>query len=67
MTTLRNKHVLIQFMLPVKIKSVYVAKGTQRQIGFFLAKFLDSDVTFTYLYHIYQANNIKNEGSRGVC
>lgn len=28
-------------------------------MDFFLSKFLDSDVTFTHLNHIYQANNIK--------
>lgn len=41
MASLRNKHVLIQFMLPVKIisQSVYVAEGTKLQTCFFSLNF----------------------------
>lgn len=41
MASLRNKHVLIQFMLPVKIISqpVYIVEGTKLQTCFFSLNF----------------------------
>lgn len=46
MASLRNKHVLIQFMLPVKIssQSVYVGEGKKLQTCFFPPQFLDSEI-----------------------
>lgn len=61
MASLRNKHVLIQFMLPVKIisQSAYVAEGTKLQTCFFppsISRFRNHCYS-THPSHIY--NTIK--------
>lgn len=66
MALLRNKHVLIQFMLPVKIisQSVYVAEGTKLQTCFLPSiSRLRNHCYSMHLSHIYNAVN-KQKGKK---